>query len=395
MGNQPDKIFENCISFNNNLSDLPNSAGLVLFADSQDLPILLLACANIRRNAKNKLAEQIDPSTTLRVNRAGPSTSLPSTMLGTGRAGATKKADLKSITAKIYYKTCPCKFRLAIAHWQAVRKIFGQNYKDYITFVRPAYIKTNLDEKTPSFSITRKPAFKDGAKILGPLPGQRSATVFLKALEDAFRLCKRNDLVNNPEQAESCPYIQMDACSGVCGRKVSIEDYKNIIENAFEAGANPKAVIEKLKGQMQIASAELSFEIAAQLKKRIEKLSVLTKKTYRWTGDLKKLKIIHIDKSFKIKPEGAKKKVQAYAVFVMDFFNITDLGDFTRENPDLTYEAISKNICNCPENVSDEIIERFSIVSYFLYRSKPTGAWINASAGVDKHEFSRLFLDTD
>jgi excinuclease UvrABC nuclease subunit len=384
METRAEEIFENSIPLDDKLLNLPTSAGLVFFVDSQNSPIALLTTANIRRTVKNKLAEKIEK---------------------------TKRADLKSITAKIYYTICPCKFRLAVKHLNAVRKIFGQNYKDYITLVLPWFIQTDLNKKIPSFCVTRKPTPKE--EILGPFPGQKAATVFLKTLEDAFRLCKRSDLVNNLTLAASCPYLQMDACVGVCGGKISPEEYQVIIKEAFEAGVNPAKTIEGFQAEMQTAAKELNFEKAAQLKKKIEKLSTLKNRAYKWTGDLKKLKIVHIDKSKRIKPfdtaqgrpEGSKKKVQtlrlrsgqAYAVFVMDFFNIIDLGDFALGNPDLICEAISKNlnnISNTSGKISDEIIERFSIVSYFLYRSKPSGLWVNISEGFDRHSLTGLFLNT-
>jgi hypothetical protein len=184
----------------------------------------------------------------------------------------------------------------------------------------------------------------------------------------------------------------MDACVGVCAGKIPAEEYKNIIQEAFEAGVNPTNAIEQLQQQMQIASKELKFEKAAGLKKKTDKLSVLKKQNYKWTGDLKNLKIVHIDKSVKIKPEGSKKKVQTYAVFVINFFNIIDLGDFTLDNPDSIYEKICasfENFRNSQEKITDETIERFSIASYFLYRSKPSGLWLNTSNGLDKQEFQK------
>ena len=142
MTNIAETIFENnCLL--DDKSDLPTSAGLVLFADSQNNPIQLLTASNIRRVVKNKLAEQEEKS---------------------------KRADLKSITAKIYYSACPCRFRLAIKHLDAARKIFGTSYKDHIKFVRPWFIKTDIGERFASFSITKKPAFKTSEKILGPYP---------------------------------------------------------------------------------------------------------------------------------------------------------------------------------------------------------------------------------
>ena len=201
-----------------------------------------MTTANIKRTIKNKLAEQEQK---------------------------TKRADLKSITAKIYYSPCQCKFRLAVKHLNAVKKIFGQNYKDYITLVLPWYIQIDLSKKIPFFSVTRKPAPE--GEILGPFPGQKSATVFLKTLEDVFKLCKRSDLVNNPALAASCPYLQMDACVGICGGKINPENYRTLLKAAFEAGAIPVKTIENFQAQMQIAAKELKFENAAQLKKKIEK----------------------------------------------------------------------------------------------------------------------------
>jgi hypothetical protein len=371
MKPEAEEIFENCLSLDDKPIDttpqsaallcstsLPNAAGLVLFADSEDKPIALLTAANIKRTAKTKLAEKIDK---------------------------TKRADLKSITAKIYYTICPCKFRLAVKHFDAVKKIFGKNYKDYITLVLPWFIQVDCGKKIPSFSVTRKPSLRE--EVLGPFPGQRAAIAFLKTLEDAFRLCRKCDLVNNPTLAASCSYLQMDACAGVCAGKITAEEYKNIIQVAFEAGVNPTNTIEQFQQQMQIASKELKFEKAAQLKKKIDKLSVLKKQNYRWTSDLKNLKIVHIDKSVKVKSKDSKKKVQTYAVFVISFFNIIDLGDFTLDNPDLIYEAINKNLCNPSQGISDEMIERFSIASYFLYRSKPSGLWLNVGKEFDKQDF--------
>ncbi len=359
MSNLPQEIFENCVLPDNDFQNLPSTAGFVLFADSQNQPITLLTTANIKRTVKTKLAEKIEVG---------------------------KRADLKSITAKIYYTPRRCKFRLAIKYYDAVRKIFGENYKEYIKLVLPWFIKIDLGEKIPSFSITKKPIFKTAEEIIGPFAGQKAATAFLKTLEDAFRLCKRNDIVNSPALAKSCPYLQMDACVGVCGNKIDTADYKSLLREAFEAGCKPAEAIEKIEFEMQTASKELNFERAAALKKRIEKLSALKKQTYRWTGDLKKLKIVHIDKSGKIRAKGIRAKVQMYAVFAIDFFNINDLGDFSIDEPDLIYDAISKNPGTSPKNVSDEMIERFSLVSYFLYRSKPAGMWINASERFDREE---------
>ncbi len=345
------------------LTKLPTQAGLVLFADSKDSPILLLAAANIRRTVKNKLAEQEEK---------------------------TKRADLKGITAKIYYTVCPCRFRLAPAHRQAVKKIFPQNYKDHETIVYPWFVRIDFSEKIPFFSVTKRPSLGE-EKILGPFPSQKSAAIFLNTLEDTFRLCRKSEFVNNPQRAAGCPYLQMDACCGVCGGKINCEDYRVLIDNAFEAGANTAKTIEKLQADMQTASKELNFEKAAELKRKIEKLTALKKQTCRWTGDLRKLKILHIDKSAKIRQQGSRAKKQTFAVFVMNFFEIIDLGDFIIDEFDKITESIENALAKLNSSRqetrdSTEILEQFSIVSYFLYRTNPSGLWINASEGFDRQD---------
>jgi excinuclease UvrABC nuclease subunit len=351
-----EEIFKNSFLVENNIKDLPTSAGLVLFTDAQDKPITLLTAANIRRTVKNKLTEQIEKS---------------------------KRTDLKSITSKIYYYICPCKFRLAITHYEAVKNIFADKYKDYITLVFPWFLTINFSDKIPFFNVTRKPTFKLEEKILGPFSSQKSATVFMTTLEDVFRLCRKSEFANNPQHAQSCPYLQMDSCCGVCTEKITTDEYKTIIDDAFSAGVDPENTINKFQIEMQTAAKELYFEKAAALKKKIEKLSSLKKQTYKWTGDLKNLKIIHVDKSAKIKPEGSKAKKQTYAVFAMNCFSVIDAGDFLKDDPNIINDAVKKSLEQLANSPDSNSLERFSIVTYFLYRSKPSGFWLNAQKEFD------------
>jgi excinuclease ABC subunit C len=349
MGNRHAEIFENFFLPKDDLSVLPTSPGLILFTDDSDKPIQLLTAANIRNTIKNRLAEQAEKS---------------------------KKTDIKDITAKIYYSACQCRFRLAIKHLEAVKKIFGENYKDHIALVQQWFIKVNFADKTPFFSITKKPSFKADGKILGPFPSQKSAADFLKAIQDTFKLCKRPDIANNSELAKSCSYLQMDSCCGLCTGQISTDEYRQITKNAFTTGENPSYEVENLSRQMADAAKNLNFEQAAELKKKVEKLSILKKQIYRWTSDLEKLRIVHIDKSAKIKQQGVRAKKQTLAVFVMNFFDVIDLGDFFADEQDKISQAVEDALCRLKNGFNEiETLEKFSIISYFLYRTGSTGLW--------------------
>jgi excinuclease UvrABC nuclease subunit len=354
MENRYAEIFEKIFLPQDNYSALPASAGLILFSDDRGKPIQLLTAANIRNAVKNKLIEQTEKS---------------------------KRTDLKNITAKIYYSACQCRFRLALQHLAAVKKIFGENYKAHITLVYPWFIKVNFADKTPFFSITKKPLFKTGEKFLGPFPSQKSTTDFIKAIQDAFKLCKRPDIANNSELAKSCPYLQMDSCCGLCAGAISADEYLQITKDAFAAGANPSGEMENLQRQMAESAKKLNFEQAAELKKKIEKLSILKKQTYKWTSDLEKFKIVHTDKSAKIKQKGIRAKKQTLAVFVMNFFDVIDLGDFLADEQAQISQAVENALCRLKNDFNEiETLERFSVISYFLYRTGSTGLWQKTAA---------------
>jgi hypothetical protein len=200
----------------------------------------------------------------------------------------------------------------------------------------------------------------------------------MTTLEDVFRLCRKSEFANNPQHAQSCPYLQMDSCCGVCAGKITTDEYKKIIDDAFSAGVDIDNAINKFQIEMQTAAKELHFEKAAALKKKIEKLSGLKKQTYKWTDDLKNLKIIHVDKSVKIKPEGSKAKKQTYALFAMNCFKVIDAGDFLKDDPNIINDAAKKSLEQLANSPDINSLERFSIVTYFLYRSKPSGLWLNS-----------------
>ncbi len=131
----------------------------------------------------------------------------------------------------------------------------------------------------------------------------------------------------------------------------------------------------KLAGQME-------FEKAQSVKKQIDQLAALGKPAYKWTTPLAQMAIVHIDRSAKIAVEKQRRKEQTYSAFVIKAGDITELDDFTIDQIDEVCKSIKDTITLPPKTIDpNQLADQLAIVAYFLYRTKPSGLWLNLSAG--------------
>ena len=155
------------------------------------------------------------------------------------------------------------------------------------------------------------------------------------------------------------------------------------IKDAINAACgNVDEQSEKLAVMMRQLSEDTEFEKANTVKKQLDQLERLKAPCYKWTCDLADWRVLHIDKSAKIKVEGKRKKEQTYTAFVISNGYIRQLEPFTLDG----VQEVSKSLARLfgeqerPGDVKakDELM---SLVSLSLYRSKPAGIWINCSKG--------------
>ena len=107
----------------------------------------------------------------------------------------------------------------------------------------------------------------------------------------------------------------------------------------------------------------------------------MNKPAYRWTTELSKLCVLHIDKSAKIAAANDKrKKTQMFSAFLIKAGNISRLDDFTLEDMEAVCQSLNAEFSR-PVKVSDkrQFAEQLALLGYFLYRSSSTGIWMNFS----------------
>lgn len=331
--------------------ELPAFKGLVLFVDSAGRPIQLLCAANIRRTVKARLTA------------------------GAGEVPAGRKTSITDITAEIYYLSCFCDFRNSLRYYEFAKALFPDSYADLLAFGKYWYLKIDTGIEWPSFSITDRPAARGaGEKIFGPFCNRKSAADSLCVLQDVFLLCRCPNLMAKAEKAKSCPYYQMQTCRRPCVKETDRSQYLEQITAAVRAIENIEEQSRTLKNQMRLFSEKLNFEKAHIAKKRLDALSPLIKKKYRWVTDLNSLAVLHIDKSARVKVPGQRVKVQTYSAFLIRAGEIIELDDFKIDQAPALYESLKEKLSTPPITFA---ADKLSIAARYLYRNNPCGLWLN------------------
>ncbi len=138
------------------------------------------------------------------------------------------------------------------------------------------YIKVNMREDFPNFSITRK-IKKDGGKYFGPFMGGISCKDILEILQLTF--CVRLCHTATTGKKRECLNYHIGRCLAPCAGKISKEDYAVRVKNALSfLDGNYKDAETLLQSKMLNAAENENFELALDYKKKLEMLSKLEAK---------------------------------------------------------------------------------------------------------------------
>lgn len=137
------------------------------------------------------------------------------------------------------------------------------------------YIRVNLKDDYPTFTITRKP-IKDGAKYFGPFMCGVNVNDVLSIIRDAFktRPCKYQISIN--KNKKECLNYHIGLCLAPCSKKCSRDEYMLEVNKAVEFLSGDDGIAEKILTEKMLISAENEeFETAMQLRDRLKMLSAL------------------------------------------------------------------------------------------------------------------------
>lgn len=139
------------------------------------------------------------------------------------------------------------------------------------------YIKVNIKEDFPVFSITRK-LKKDGSRYFGPFMGGINCKDILDTLQLSFsiRFC-HTQITSKPKR--ECLNFHIGRCTAPCAHKVSKDDYGAQVKKAVNfLDGNYKEAERLLKTKMLSAAESENFELALDYKNKLSMLSKLEAK---------------------------------------------------------------------------------------------------------------------
>lgn len=141
------------------------------------------------------------------------------------------------------------------------------------------YIKLTVNEEYPRILVVRK-RLADGAKYFGPYSGTGIAYMIVNTVRKAFGIpdCKKN-FPRDIGKTRPCLNYQIGLCAGVCTGGITQEEYRKMFADiASFLGGSFSEVKKSLTEQMEYASENLMFEVAALCRDRIHCLSKLWEK---------------------------------------------------------------------------------------------------------------------
>ena len=361
-----EKLFDGCLSVDATCQEpevlagdepLPTSKGIVLFADEDRTPVQLLIAANMRRSAKARLWHEESDT-------------------------PTKRADIGRIVRKIYYRSCYNDFNTTLTCVRVAKSLFSQSWSEIVKLPRAVCVSIDLCAKWPFFGVTEKIDLRGSVKSFGPFASRKSALEFVQFLERGFGLCQKPELIGAAEKYRTCPYLQMRVCPAPCAGRISREEYLGQIENAVDAAAgNAGRYVEAFGKEMERLAGQTLFEEAEVVKGQIENVEGLMKGKFGWTGDLRDMAVLHIDRSAKVPGKDKRKRVQTFAGFLVTGGCVYRFEDFDIDGVEKFRSDLLERNEKTGDAVEDGLTdkERIGLLCSFLYRSSRQGFWVNIS----------------
>jgi excinuclease ABC subunit C len=194
-------------------------------------------------------------------------------LLGEPEAGS-KRLNLRNYASAIRFRVTASRFEQALAHWQQARTLWPANYRQRLRLYLPAYVKLNLTNPYPRAYITRRLAAE--GLYVGPFVTRRAAEGFLEPSLDLFRIRRCQIKIRRDPKFPGCIYSEMKMCLAPCFGGCTPSEYADEVARAAAfLRTSGSSLADQLASERESASAQLDFEHASALHKRLEKVQDL------------------------------------------------------------------------------------------------------------------------
>lgn len=153
-----------------------------------------------------------------------------------------------------------------------IKPIYNKQMKSPKSY---SYIRIRINEKYPDIEICDECNEHDGNIYFGPYTNRNTVERGLQGIREYCKiLCNSNSQRNS-----SCLNYSLGLCIGMCLDSIPRQQYLDIVNNIIRLlNGTDKIIIEKMKSDMNIASENLDFELAAKYRDYLNSLNSLIDK---------------------------------------------------------------------------------------------------------------------
>ena len=161
----------------------------------------------------------------------------------------------------------------SLLNYQITRQHFPGEYLKRLRLRLPWFLALAAQDPFPRLEIVNRPARRHSAAY-GPFFSRDVAQRYEQELLGLFQIRRCTETLAPTPEHPGCIYGEMNQCLRPCQCAVSADEYANEIVRLEEfLATNGKSTAAALATSRERASAELDFEQAAQLHKRMEKVT--------------------------------------------------------------------------------------------------------------------------
>jgi excinuclease ABC subunit C len=189
-----------------------------------------------------------------------------------------KRLNLREFAGAVRFRVTGSRFEQTLAFYQNAKLLHPGRYRDLLRMRPPAVLKVNLKNAYPRCFVTRRiPTSAAGVPVAGayygPFKKRKVAERFAEGVLDFFKVRRCQIKIRRDPTFPGCLYSEMKMCLAPCFAGCSKEEYGAEVHklvNFLDTGGS--SLREALEKEREQASADLDFEKANVLHKRLEKL---------------------------------------------------------------------------------------------------------------------------
>jgi len=378
MKNQ--ELFDGCLvispldDLNAATIDMPPTAGVCLFANAKNQPILLLCGANLRTLVRRRLHQD-------------------------AAAEKTRRTPLRPIVERIWFRRSYSAFETQWAYYNAAAAVYPDRFAEFFPRLDAWFITVNPDDKYPCFNQTSQlnissPSKNDGVPSTsrrplywGPFSAKKSATRFLDTLQNLFDLCRHPHLLAQAPHAAGCPYAQMNRCAAVCNGSVNLDHYRKIIQKTIDFLNHPIARgIDALEKQMKKSAADLQFETAQNLKEKLSQAQKLLSADFQWIAPLDQFYLLLFQSGPKYKIPRRRAALPTVTPFIISPDRITQIEPFLLEQAHDAAHITLDHLNLIQMQKKPPHRQNLAWIARFLYRKSQDQGLLTTAADAQNHD---------